>query len=131
VLFKGEKSSSIHGMIDVAPTIAHVAGLPKPAGWQGKSMLAGGVHSRSFFVSPYTDLLIGTRNNNWKYIFNVDNGEAELYNLEQDPKEKHNVADKHPQVVQVQHEALTGWFQYVHGQYKQYAASKSLPEKKK
>lgn len=117
-LFNGERDKAIHGMVDIAPTIAHIAGLAKPAGWQGHSLLGREKRGRTFFVSPYTDLLIGTRSGEWKYIYNVDTRAAELYNLKKDPRELNNVVENYPAVVKNEHELLTGWFQYVHKQYK-------------
>lgn len=123
-LFKGERDNSIRGMVDLAPAIAHAAGLEKPVGWQGKSLLAPVKGGRTFFVSPYTDLLIGTRSETWKYIYNLNTDQAELYNLANDPKELNNVAEKFAAIKQREHEALNGWFQHVQQQYALLAATK-------
>jgi arylsulfatase A-like enzyme len=117
LFFHGTSSSQIGGLIDIPPTLTHMLGLPKPDNWEGKSLLENAVPNRSFFVSPYTDLIIGTRHGNWKYIFNVDTEEPELYDLSKDPKELNEVSHMYPEVVKKEHEVLIAWFQYVEKNY--------------
>lgn len=116
-IFKGERDTLVRNMVDLPATIAQVAGLNKPHGWYGHSLMEQPAENRAFFVSPYTDLLVGTRNKAWKFIYNVDNRDVELYNLQSDPGEKHNIADKFPKVVQEQSQYIFGWMQQVHGYY--------------
>ena len=120
VLFHGQNNNNVYGLVDIAPTITHMAGIPKPAHWQGNSLLDTSISDRTFFVSPYTDLIIGTRYKNLKYIYNIDTEEPELYDLEADPKEVKNIANKHPDLVKSEHELLVGWFQFVHNKYGQW-----------
>ncbi|SFQ35155.1 LTA synthase family protein [Parafilimonas terrae] len=119
VLFKGQYDDDIHGLIDIDVTIAHLLGLQKPKEWQGKSLFDTAKDGRTFFISPYTDLILGTRNEHWKYIYNADTKANELYNLATDPKELFNVSDRYPEVVRKEREILTGWVQYVQKQYAQ------------
>ncbi len=124
VLFKGQYDNNIHGLIDIDVTIAHLLGLQKPKEWQGKSLFDTTKDGRTFFISPYTDLILGTRNGHWKYIYNADTKANELYNLATDSKELFNVADRYPEVVKKEHEILTGWVQYVQKQYAQWGITK-------
>lgn len=41
------------------------------------------------------------KNNEWKMIYTLKPEYFELYNLKTDPKEKHNLADKHPEILKV------------------------------
>ncbi|OLY92809.1 hypothetical protein BUE76_13615 [Cnuella takakiae] len=116
-LFRGERDSVIRSMVDLPATIAQVCGLPKPKGWYGKSLFEPLPDSRSFFVSPYTDLLVGTRNGKWKFIYNVDNKDAELYDLQKDPAEKYNLSGRYPEVVKEQSQYVFGWMQQVQKDY--------------
>jgi arylsulfatase A-like enzyme len=124
VLFKGQYDNNIHGLIDIDVTITHLLGLQKPKEWQGKSLFDTTKNGRTFFISPYTDLILGTRNKNWKYIYDADTKQNELYNLATDPKELFNVSDRYPEVVKKEHEILIGWVQYVHKKYDEWGMKK-------
>ncbi len=125
VFYKGEYDNNIHGLIDIDVTITHLLGLQKPKEWQGRSLFDTTKNGRTFFVSPYTDLILGTRNKNWKYIYDADTKENELYNLVNDPKELFNVSNRYPEVVKKEHEILIGWVQYEHKEYDQRRMEKS------
>lgn len=112
LLFNGKKENKITSLIDVAPTILNVLGIPKPSLWQGKSLFANTSNERAFFICPYSDFLFGTRSQNWKYIFNATLNTDELYDLNNDPLELNNVAKKYPEVVKKEYEILGGWVQY-------------------
>lgn len=120
VFYKGHRDNNIHGLIDIDVTIAHLLGLQKPKDWQGRSLFDTTKDGRTFFISPYTDLLLGTRDKQWKYIYNADRNWSELYNLTTDPKELYNVSDKYPEVVKKENEILIGWAQYVYKKYDQW-----------
>lgn len=125
VFYKGQYDNNIHGLIDIDVTIANLLGLQKPKEWQGKSLFDTTKDGRTFFISPYTDLILGTRNKNWKYIYDADTKENELYNLATDPKELFNVSDRYPEVVKKEHEILIAWVQYIHKKYAQWEMDKS------
>jgi arylsulfatase A-like enzyme len=92
--------------IDVPSTIFEFAGLEVPSAWQGKS-LAGYTKGRSpakdrqeFLCEHLWEVDIippseGLRTKNWKYFrYRNDMQHEELYDLEQDPWEEHNLADE-------------------------------------
>lgn len=97
------------GLIDVAPTILQFLGLPKPASFQGQSLLdrlapdaasaPREVYSESLYAhdkfgwAPLRALRIG----DFKYI---DAPEPELYDLAHDPGEQHNLASSHSAVAE-------------------------------
>jgi arylsulfatase A-like enzyme len=119
LLFNGERNKDISGLIDIAPSVAHVLGINKPSHWQGKSLLANKNNpGRTFFISPYTDLIMGTRHGQWKYIYNVDTEEEELFDLETDPAELNNRKSEFSQIALQEKQMLAGWLQYVDGNYK-------------
>ncbi len=91
--------------IDIAPTILGFANVPIPAGWEGKN-LAGYTKGKrpaknrsSFVVEHLWKINIipasqGIRWKNWKYFKYLENPECEeLYNLDTDPLELHNLKD--------------------------------------
>jgi arylsulfatase A-like enzyme len=67
---------------------------------------------RTFFSSPYTDLLVGTVHENWKYIYNAEQEKDELYDLSVDPDELRNVAHLYPEKVETERTYVAAWVQY-------------------
>ncbi len=98
--------------VDVAPSILELCAAPALKGIDGKSfvkMVQRGDHSwrKSWFYYynyekqfPYTPNVRGVRTDQWKYIHyphgdgKPDRHKAELYNIEFDPGEEHNLIDK-------------------------------------
>ncbi len=86
--------------VDIPRTILAIAGIQAPAGWQG-SVLPGLpvsgtgpqapalAHLARFPDKKHLAALIGPR---WKIIRNLKTGSEELYDLEQDPWEHHDLA---------------------------------------
>jgi phosphoglycerol transferase MdoB-like AlkP superfamily enzyme len=112
VLFKGERDSRIGGLIDMAPTIAQIAGFRAPTEWQGRSLLSNQVKNRVFFFAPYSDFLFGTRVDNRKLIFNASNNSFQLFDLAKDPEEKINLASEYPEIVNREYPFIAAWAQY-------------------
>ena len=94
--------------LDIAPTLLEIAGLPVPSEMQGKSML-GLAEGRSdpswrkewlyeYYEYPGFENVRpcrGIRTERYKFIhFFIDPEEFELYDLEKDPDEKHNLYGK-------------------------------------
>lgn len=111
-LFNGATNNRIGGLIDIAPTVMHLLNMKAPDEWQGVSLLSTKQKSHTFFVGPFSDFLFGSRFDNWKLIFNATSNYYELYNVNKDPKELENVANKHPGIIKKEYEMLAGWVQY-------------------
>ena len=112
ILFKGETNNQICGLVDIPPTLTHVLGLTKPVEWEGKSVLTENEGDRTFFICPFNDLLFGTREKKWKFIYNAATDEKELYDLDTDPGELKNIASTQPGIAKKQFEMIAGWAQY-------------------
>ncbi len=90
-LFKGTQNGSLCGVIDVAPTVLDVLGIPFPEGWQGRSLLRERKRKRIYFFSPWSHMLFGFREGNMKYIYHMREDRSRVYDLAADPHEKKNI----------------------------------------
>lgn len=118
---KGHVNDQLHYNVDVVATIADLAGLPKPSGWDGRSLLpalSGGQveEDRSFLVLEHGLYACqrAVRTNKWHYIRTYHEGFYQLephilYDLENDPFQRINVAGERPDVIEQLGAELEGW----------------------
>ncbi len=90
-LFHDEVAHPVGGIIDIAPTIMDILGLPLPNQWQGRSLFSEQRPDKTFFFNPWAGSLFGYRENDQKVIFNATTGAVEKYDLKADPDEKTNL----------------------------------------
>lgn len=102
------RAPQIGSLIDVAPTILALAGLPLTSKWQGRSLLAGSPGVARFFTD-HASLEVGLRQGRWKMIHEIGLGRARLYDLDADPGERTNLAAAHPERVTRYREHLASW----------------------
>jgi glucan phosphoethanolaminetransferase (alkaline phosphatase superfamily) len=95
-------------IVDTAPTVLDLLGMPRPAAYQGRSQLEP-EHSMALFCTDYSQGLIGLRDNRWKFIHNLDTKRSELFDLESDPEELRNLASQHPVRVRGYRAHLLRW----------------------
>ncbi len=105
---------------DWTPTLLELCGLPVPEGLDGVSiagLLSGGQgppNRRLFWHFPHYSNQGGrpagaVRDGRWKLIEHYEDGQVELFDLENDIGETTNVASRHPQVVEQLRKALADW----------------------
>ncbi|MDO9464266.1 MAG: sulfatase-like hydrolase/transferase [bacterium] len=108
------------GQVDIMPTIFDMLGLSMPEGTEGHSLMPLIKGEKvDFNEETYLEtlkcgwqtlpddgrMLWAVRTPEWKLIFNYDykneedKGSYELYNLKNDPGEKHNLIDKEPEIA--------------------------------
>jgi lipoteichoic acid synthase len=87
-------SSVLGGMIDVAPTILHLLGLPPENRWEGRSLFDPHRSERVFLFAPNQEMVAGYREGTRKYIYRMSRKEALVFDLATDPQETMNLADK-------------------------------------
>jgi arylsulfatase A-like enzyme len=102
------RSRRVVSLVDVAPTVLDLAGLPAPEIYQGQSMLAPGARMALFFAD-YSLRWIGLRDGSLKVIHALDSGRSSLFDLDADPGERVNLADRHSERVRWYVENLKGW----------------------
>lgn len=106
-LYKGTIANDLVSLLDLAPTIVERLGIDKPKKWLGSSLLpilAGkkgynseGVISEGRIKKGHN--IVSYRSKQWKFIINEEKGMRELYDLQQDPSEKKNLAKVMPEKV--------------------------------
>ncbi len=124
--FKNITNPAVGGMIDVSPTIMSLLGLQEPVEWQGESLLAERKNKRAYFFAPWSDYLFGYREGHQKYIYNATKNITEIYDLSEDPEEQENLASYLPAEIDLCHQRLAAWTQYVNS-----TIEKTLSEKPK
>ena len=111
---KGALREQFMHVIDVAPTILTVAGLPVPGVMEGRSLLsrppvASWPDQRVF--SQYGSHLYSIRTPRWKLIDRPAVGRSQLFDLRRDPGETRDVAAEQPEVARKLHDELMAWRQ--------------------
>ncbi|WP_296700589.1 sulfatase [Algoriphagus sp.] len=93
--FIGGESTNLTSLLDIYPTLVDLCGLPSKTNFDGvslKSILSKPDKKVSRpIITTYDYGSYSIRFDNWHYIKYIDDSE-ELYNLENDPEEWHNLA---------------------------------------
>ncbi len=108
--FRPRVVRQVRSQVDLAPTILHLLGLEVPSGWQGTSLLVPDLQNRPALmltVSNYA--VLGLRWGRWKYHYWVEQGQEELYDLDADPWEEHDLAAHHAQLCRQFRRWLGHW----------------------
>jgi len=106
---KTEKRDTLGGMIDLAPTLLHILGLPLEPSWKGRSLFDPHRPDRVFMFAPNQDMVAGYREGTHKFMYSVTRDRTLVYDLANDPAEKHNLADDYDAKKIRGH--LSGWLQ--------------------
>jgi arylsulfatase A-like enzyme len=114
-------SKTVGSHVDLAPTIANVVGLPPAPDWQGRSLLDASVPHRAYFYVAEDQFTLGVREGNWKYMLSLRDGVEELYDLDRDPHEQHNIAAEEPQRCVRLRQRLAAWTEANRRQYERAA----------
>ena len=86
-----ERVRKVVSLVDTAPTILDLVGIPPPANYQGRTMLDGEPRMALFFAD-YSLGLLGLRDGPWKFVYEIGSGRAKLFDLERDPRERSDVS---------------------------------------
>jgi arylsulfatase A-like enzyme len=98
----------VASLVDVAPTVLDLLGIPAPSGWQGQSLLDRAPRV-ALFCTDYSLGLLGLRDGRWKLIHELESGRSTLYDLQDDPGEANDVSGSHPERAEAYREHLRRW----------------------
>jgi len=103
------RADAVGSQVDLAPTLASLAGVPPAADWEGRNLLGSAHPPRAYFYVAEDHFTLGVRENQWKYIYDLREGTEELYDLVTDPTEQRNVAKANPDVCARLRQRLAAW----------------------
>ena len=98
----------IVSLVDTAPTILDLLGLPVPREYQGASLL-NSPSQMALFYTDYSLGLLGLRDGRWKFVYELESGRAKLFDLATDPGEKKTLAKQEPERVKAYRERVESW----------------------
>ncbi len=108
----GQRLHTVGGHIDLNPTVLDLLGVPAPDSWQGRSLLDSERPPRVYFFAANRDYLLGVREGNFKYIYNVNIGVDELFDLSTDPLEQLDLASQQPDRCLKLRNRVSAWLDY-------------------
>ena len=111
------RTSAVGGHVDLAHNIAELAGVPPAEDWQGRSLFDPARAPRAYFYVAEDHFTLGLREDNWKYILALREGVEELYKLDRDPNEQHNLAKAEPERSARMRQRLAAWTEANRRQY--------------
>ena len=112
-----QRAPIVSGHVDLAPTIAELAGVPPAPDWQGRSLFDPQRAPRAYFYVAQDEFKLAIRDSGWKYILDLRAGTDELYDLDHDPREQHNVAAAQPERCTRLRQRLAAWAEANRRQY--------------
>jgi arylsulfatase A-like enzyme len=95
-------------VVDIAPTILALTGVPIPAGYDGASLLHGN-ERLAFFFTDYSLAWAGLRDGCWKYLLEIEARRSRLFDVCMDPGEAQDVAASHAERAAVYRQRTLDW----------------------
>jgi len=108
LVLEPKRVSRIASLIDTAPTILDLLGLPPPGDYQGSSLLRPPCQM-ALFYTDYSLSLVGLRDGDWKFIYELESKRSKLFHVAQDQRETDNLAGRYPQRAANYREHLLRW----------------------
>jgi len=105
---KQERVRKVVSLVDAAPTILDLMGIPSPVSYQGRTMLDGTPRMALFFAD-YSLGFLGLRDGPWKFIYEINSGRTSLFDLDRDPREASDISLREPSRASWYGEVVRGW----------------------
>jgi arylsulfatase A-like enzyme len=107
----GKVDDRLASMLDIAPTLTEYAGLPRPCGWQGLSLLGAERRGRAYAMAFKRRAYAGYREGNAKFVFDMRDQTIVRYDLAADPDERRPQPVTGAEAGRVK-AAIAGWARY-------------------
>lgn len=101
-------------LLDVAPTVCDLVDVVPPDNYSGTSLFAD--RERDYVISENTkgeDYKFAVQDNRWKYIWDRETGETELYDRDEDSAETRNVVAQYEDLAAEFHEILADHIEFI------------------
>jgi glucan phosphoethanolaminetransferase (alkaline phosphatase superfamily) len=108
--------SRLASVIDIAPTITALLGLPGSTRHDGTSLLTPGARMALFFTD-YSLAWLGLADGCWKYLLEVDSNRSRLFDVCADPEEQIDRAAAEPDRVRAYADRVRGWAEAVKSRF--------------
>jgi phosphoglycerol transferase MdoB-like AlkP superfamily enzyme len=105
---RAHRSRTMVSLVDTAPTLLDILGLPIPREHQGRSALEGESHMALFFTD-YSLGLVGLRDGRWKFIHELESRRSKLYDLVHDPREANDLLNTNSTRAAAYERILRSW----------------------
>jgi hypothetical protein len=110
-------------LVDAAPTILDLMGIPPPPQYQGRTMLDA-VPRMALFFADYSLGLLGLRDGLWKFTYEIGSGRTQLFDLARDPRELSDASKREPDRAEWYGQIVRGWS----NDQKTYLAQSAVPK---
>jgi phosphoglycerol transferase MdoB-like AlkP superfamily enzyme len=114
VIRNQQRVRKVVSLVDTAPTILDLLGIPAPADYQGRTMLDGTPRMALFFTD-YSLGLLGLRDGPCKFIHEIESGKNQLFNMETDPHELVDLSPHEAARISWYAKVVQGWSSYQEG----------------
>jgi lipoteichoic acid synthase len=108
VLSRSVRARRVVSLLDTAPTVLDLLGLPIPRVYQGSSMLERRSRMALFFTD-YSLALVGLRDGPRKFIHDLRSGRSRLFQIDNDPDETVDLSARYTDESRRYAETLQGW----------------------
>ena len=102
------RAPQVVSLVDTAPAILDLLGIAQPGSYQGHSPLDGEPRMALFFAD-YSLGLLGLRDGDYKYIYELDTGRPHLFHLSLDPRGRTDISATNPERAAWYRETVHGW----------------------
>jgi arylsulfatase A-like enzyme len=108
ILNRQQRGRTTVSLVDTAPTILDLLGIPDPPAYQGHSALDGRGQMALFFTD-YSLALVGLRDGRWKFVHELESGRSKLFDVDRDGGELTDVSGMQPSRVAAYERTLRAW----------------------
>jgi phosphoglycerol transferase MdoB-like AlkP superfamily enzyme len=108
IIHGSRRLSRLASVVDTAPTILDLLGMPPSSGHQGTSLLEPG-QRMALFYTDYSRGWLGLADGCWKFLHEVDAGRSSLYDICVDPDESSDLAAQKPERVNAYRAHVERW----------------------